>query len=1122
MSNIYILEPPTSGKVLLKTTVGDIDVELWAKETPKACRNFIQLCMEGYYDGTIFHRVVKGFIVQGGDPSGDGTGGESIYGEPFKDEFHQRLRFTRRGLLAMANAGKDDNGSQFFFTLGPAAELQNKHTLFGKVTGETLFNMLKLEEGLIVGERPEYPHKIIKTEVLHNPFPDIVPRIKEVKEEKKKKKEKVPGVKNFKLLSFGEEAEEDEEENVKVNEKFAGKGKSTHDILDDPKLSSETIEKVQETERNEEETESDPLVQLEKIRKKLKRDIKNEDKLHSKQSDKKEEKPSIKRSYFEDEDPEEERKRKKEEIQKEIENVKREYHKNKLRKNQIETEEKKQEEEKSEILQEYHNDYKKYKEQKKELPKKGAGREQFTLKLLEKFKQKLSSVKEKQSENEDVETAESTVTAEINENDNDDDDDENWLAHKLHFKEPTPTLAKDANMKGDDWFEIYDPRNPLNKRRRGEDKKKSKTQYEFVIFFLKKMENRSSIEECPLKHQQSYCKRKPRSFKGPLRLVRLCLLSILLPIILVALPLYLRYHVYGDQLYPFAMSDMRLLDNKVSTVWCQRQLVKVNTTFNAFLLPNEPKLADKVKNVSMERHLELDDDMKEYWGFYLLKGSSITISVCSRWPGASLIVIRGHKNLHECAYIGDDSSEEIEELMENIREGVPFASSQESASKAISNNPKMMKKHRGGVKFHHPHHLTDQQLHAVDEIATDISDTANPKVLKEILQILALKTETQTKRRQSMKLKNNEPEEVKHADRYKNNEKNTMKIQHMLSQDPSQTYALTSSETALLDKIKSKIFQSKTHKNPTSTDSTLDRTVTVKSEVEITSPEVESTTLESLTTFEEGKTSSEGVYATVEQMKSESDEIIDELYRRLGSLGTKKYHALEKLNQRVIKKKLEDENSKSTVHKRRKKDLDSLMSELTLHDEQRDLGIEEEVDVDGIIKGRINETTPNDMSNSEIWSSFSSSEEALLNCSGLILNLPLTPHTQCSKNSKDIYDAYLTNTITYVVPTNGYYFFVFNSENEIQTNYIRVQFNFTKTVYNVSQSVMMCENKTNSCALDLKFFSNERLVMELPVMNNESLWNEEFIVISECQPRTILYTICVLTVPILIIVFAFQ
>ena len=68
----------------MKTTFGDIELELWTKEAPKACRNFIQLCMEGYYDNTIFHRIVRGFIVQGGDPTGTGEGGESIYGEPFK------------------------------------------------------------------------------------------------------------------------------------------------------------------------------------------------------------------------------------------------------------------------------------------------------------------------------------------------------------------------------------------------------------------------------------------------------------------------------------------------------------------------------------------------------------------------------------------------------------------------------------------------------------------------------------------------------------------------------------------------------------------------------------------------------------------------------------------------------------------------------------------------------------------------------------------------------------------------------------------------------------------------------------------------------------------------------
>merc|ERR1712058_95356 len=81
------------------------------------------------------------------------------------------------GLVAMANSGKDDNGSQFFFTLAATRELQNKHTVFGKVVGDTIFNMIRLAEGhLEDGDRPKYPHKIIRTRVLINPFPDIIPR----------------------------------------------------------------------------------------------------------------------------------------------------------------------------------------------------------------------------------------------------------------------------------------------------------------------------------------------------------------------------------------------------------------------------------------------------------------------------------------------------------------------------------------------------------------------------------------------------------------------------------------------------------------------------------------------------------------------------------------------------------------------------------------------------------------------------------------------------------------------------------------------------------------------------------------------------------------------------------
>lgn len=115
MSTLYVTEPPTDGKVVLHTPKGEIEIELWTREAPKACRNFVALALEGYYDACVWHRIVPGFIIQTGDPSGTGTGGESFFGAPFENELHQRLRFNRRGLVAMANTGeRNTNESQFF------------------------------------------------------------------------------------------------------------------------------------------------------------------------------------------------------------------------------------------------------------------------------------------------------------------------------------------------------------------------------------------------------------------------------------------------------------------------------------------------------------------------------------------------------------------------------------------------------------------------------------------------------------------------------------------------------------------------------------------------------------------------------------------------------------------------------------------------------------------------------------------------------------------------------------------------------------------------------------------------------------------------------------------------
>ncbi|XP_022054032.1 spliceosome-associated protein CWC27 homolog [Acanthochromis polyacanthus] len=471
MSNIYIQEPPTNGKVLLKTTAGDIDIELWSKEAPKACRNFVQLCMEGYYDGTVFHRVVREFIVQGGDPTGTGEGGESIYGRPFKDEFHSRLRFNRRGLVAMANAGPHDNGSQFFFTLGRADELNNKHTIFGKITGDTVYNMLRLAEvECDAEERPLNPHKIKTAEVLHSPFDDIIPReIKKAKKEKDKeegKKSQSKATKNFSLLSFGEEAEEEEEMVNQVSQTLKGKSKSSHDLLkDDPRLSSvpavdkkrkkgasgdlaesddEADDDVEDDSDADEEYDSDKKEKMrELISKKLKK-----------------EKGSEKAAEPSEEDRGKKTSRS-DELRKEARQLKKELQAIKQRKEEASkpaVDEVKDVDKKpaNEAVAEYLEGRKKYEELRKQKVKKGSSREEQTMALLNRFKSKLSSAISEGPEEDVEELAE--------------DDDKGWMGHVLQFDEQTRKV-KDANMQDEDTFEIYDPRNPVNKRRREESKK---------------------------------------------------------------------------------------------------------------------------------------------------------------------------------------------------------------------------------------------------------------------------------------------------------------------------------------------------------------------------------------------------------------------------------------------------------------------------------------------------------------------------------------------------------------------------------------------------------------------------------------------------------------------------
>ncbi len=162
---IFMVNLSAKDEVILQTNKGDITLKLYPKIAPKACENFVKLAQSGYYDGVIFHRVIKKFMIQGGDPTGTGRGGESIWKKDFEDEFKPNIVFDRPGILAMANRGANTNSSQFFITTVPTPWLNGRHTIFGEVIKG--FDVVKnIENSKVDGaNRPIDEIKIIKTKI---------------------------------------------------------------------------------------------------------------------------------------------------------------------------------------------------------------------------------------------------------------------------------------------------------------------------------------------------------------------------------------------------------------------------------------------------------------------------------------------------------------------------------------------------------------------------------------------------------------------------------------------------------------------------------------------------------------------------------------------------------------------------------------------------------------------------------------------------------------------------------------------------------------------------------------------------------------------------------------------
>ncbi|MCO5612751.1 hypothetical protein L7F22_067021 [Adiantum nelumboides] len=162
--------PKKKGYVRLHTTHGDLNLEVHCDIAPRTCENFLTLCERGYYNGVIFHRNIRNFMIQGGDPTGTGNGGESIWGKSFKDEFNSKLLHTGRGVVSMANSGPHSNASQFFILYKSAPHLNYKHTVFGRVVGG--LDVLSIMDKVAVDDddRPLQEIKILQISIFVNPY----------------------------------------------------------------------------------------------------------------------------------------------------------------------------------------------------------------------------------------------------------------------------------------------------------------------------------------------------------------------------------------------------------------------------------------------------------------------------------------------------------------------------------------------------------------------------------------------------------------------------------------------------------------------------------------------------------------------------------------------------------------------------------------------------------------------------------------------------------------------------------------------------------------------------------------------------------------------------------------
>uniref|UniRef100_A0A182YDL8 E3 ubiquitin-protein ligase APD1-4 middle domain-containing protein n=1 Tax=Anopheles stephensi TaxID=30069 RepID=A0A182YDL8_ANOST len=547
---------------------------------------------------------------------------------------------------------------------------------------------------------------------------------------------------------------------------------------------------------------------------------------------------------------------------------------------------------------------------------------------------------------------------------------------------------------------------------------------------------------------------KNKSMHGVKRVVAFCILTAILPASLIILPLYLRHTVFADVVYPIAESDIIEIRDGISSVFCQKHTLQMNSTFNAFQLDHEPEVSKNRKHIRLKKSMSLPDDTLEYWGFYLLKGATVALKVCSRYDGSRILVVKGERNLRTCGLL-EHNNNKIDNYL-NKEHGQVLVTF-ESAAEFIEYSGEL----RGTPNLpadgnHGGEDLTEERL--------------SPEESASMLHRVHTSKESRTR----------------HAARTTDNE-------------------LNKRTTAAYDTSGRKAHHATTKRigRPVS--------VTIKN---VQTPASTTTTTTSTTTEVPTSTTENLVKKYRNFRATEAGPSAEESVDDGGSGQHRRRHSHNKTGHRQQSDAVGSKDQEQIVQP------DSVdRSEQPSgrregrRRRRRDLVYDRAINHGGTAMNYSNNTSD----------SVSSFENSLLSCyDGDILLAHSFPPSKSCQSVKYLEGA--SHTVTkHEVVSDGYYYYIFYSDNDYVQNDIHAMFDIYKPTFqysNISDS-KGCINSTH-CSFPITFWSNERVIVEVPTRDGiEHEEDDITLLVSTCHPRMAIYIIFPVSVLILVLTCAF-